>query len=226
MIIFRALSVLGLCAVWTVGALAQPPRGPMGGRDGNPPGGPPRSGPMMRSAKGRLPRVVEGAARLDGANALSKKQARRMLVLMSPWKARPRMSEAQAQSLLSGATGVLTGTQMAALDNERPGFGGPRDGQAGRDFGRPGSGGRMSGGGRMGGSGRMSGGFGGGGPRGGAMQVTPAQQNAMRAMMASFNPFYTGSGAQMAVPERMQQGLQRRRDRLSLALSQLQQRAR
>lgn len=181
---------------------------------------------MMRSAKGRLPRVVEGATRLDGANALSKKQAQRMLALVSPWRSRPRMTEAQAQSLLSQALGVLTPAQKAALEAGRPGFGGPRGGQGGlpsggRDFGGPGDG--RGPGGRGPGDRGPGGGFGGGG-----MQApTATQQNAMRAMMASFNPLYTGSDSQLTVlPERMQQGMQRRRDRLNAALSQLQQRAR
>lgn len=213
---YRALSVLGLCAV-TTGALAQP-RGPMGGR---PFGGSSMGRSMMRSAKGRVPRLVEGAARLGGADALSKKQARRMVALVSPWKSRPRMSEAQAQTFLAQASGVLTPTQKATLEAERPGFGGPRNGRGGPDGG--------SGGPRPGGRG-----FGGGGPRGGGgfggggmQQQSGAQQNAMRAMMASFNPFYAGSNPQMAeLPERMQQGMQQRRDRLNAALSQLQQRAR
>lgn len=148
-----------------------------------------------------------------------------MMTLVSPWKSRPRMTEAQAQTLLSQALGVLSPAQQTALEAGRIGFGGPRDGRGGpppggRDFG--GSGG--PGGGRRGPGNR--------GPRGdfggsGMQPPTPAQQNAMRAMMASFNPLYTGSSSQLgALPERMHQGMQRRRDRLNGALSQLQQRAR
>jgi hypothetical protein len=204
-------------------------------------GGPPKGGGMMRSVKMRLPRMVERVARLSGSNALSKKQAQRMMALVSPWKSRPRMSESQAQTFLSQASGVLTSAQKAALQADRPGGGpggrGPGGGGPGgggpRGEGGPPGGGRGFGGpGGRGSDGRgpggPGGGFGGGRRGGGEMQgQTPAQQNAMRTMMASFNPLYTGSAPQMAgMPERMQQGMQRRRDRLNAALSQLQQRAR
>jgi len=157
---------------------------------------------MMRSAKGRLPRLIEGAARLSGPSALSKKQARQMVALFSPWKSRPAMSETQARGLVSQATGVLNSSQLAALEAGRVGrgprgTGGPPDGnRRPRDPERrpPPDGGRMG---------------------------------DMRAMMATFNPLFAGArGMESQLPERMREGMQRRRERLGAAFSQLQQMAR
>ncbi len=50
---------------------------------------------------------------------------------------------------------------------------------------------------------------------------------AMRAMMESYNPLYGGaSGMESQLPPRVQEGMQRRRDRLNAALKQVRQRAR
>jgi len=171
----------------------------MGGR-------PAMGGPMMRSAKGRLPRLILGAARLNGPDALSKKQARCMNSLFSPWKSRPRMSEAQAQSLCSQASTILTANQIQAIEAQRP------DGSRG---GGPRGGGAM----------RPHEGFGGGGGFGGRLGGPP--MGAMRAMMESYNPLYGGSsGMESQLPSRMQEGMRRRRDRLNAALKEVRQMAR
>lgn len=185
-------ALLGVCALLPALAFAQPPLPPMGGRL-------PMGGAMTRSAKGRLPRLILGAARLSGPDALSKKQARRMNSLLSPWTSRPRMSEAQAQSLYSQASAILTANQIRTIEAQRP------DGPRG-DRPRGGGGGnRPSFGGRRGGP-----------PMG-----------AMRAMMESYNPLYGGaSGMESQLPSRMQEGLQRRRDRLNTALEQVRKMAR
>ncbi len=206
----QIVRVLGLVAL---SLLAVPVGAQPGAREGGPPRG--GRGGGMRSAKMRLPRLVEGAARLSGSTVLSKKQAKTMVGLLAPWKKRPAMSEDTAQKLFNGLANTLTPAQKTALQNDRPRFGGGRDGGGGgRDGGRgPGGGGRPRGGGRDG--------------QGQGQRPTPAQMDKMRAMMATFNPFYAGTSAALnSLPAPMKQGMQKRRDRLNAALSQLQQKAR
>lgn len=155
---------------------------------------------MGRSVKMRLPRVIEGSARLSGGNALSRQQARRMLAFVAPWRSRPSMSESQGQALLSNLSGVLSSSQKSALVADRPRMDGPRPG--GRGPGRGDGGGHRP-------------------PPGGG------NWDAMRSMMATFNPLYIGSSPVLAaLPERMREGMQRRRDHLNAAVSQLKQKAR
>lgn len=183
-----------------------------------------------RSAKMRLPRFIESAARLSGATALSGKQAKQMVKLIEPWRKRPTMSEAAGQTLFTGLTNTLTAAQKTAMEKDRPRFGGPGGGGPGG----PGGGGRMGGpggGGRGQGQGRPGGGGGrmeGGGPGGGMGQPpTQAQMDKMRSMMASYNPLYTGTSAGFAsLPDPIKKGMQRRRDRVTAALSQIQKKAR
>jgi len=214
--------LLGLAALgfWVVPGLAQPQGRPMQG------GARPPMGGRMRSEKMRLPRLVEGAARLSGANALSKKQAKQMVHLVSPWRSRPTMSEDAGKKLFASLTGTLSSAQKAAMQNDRPRFGGGgRDG-GGRDGGRMGGpGGRMGGpGGRMGGPG---GGPGGGRGMGGGMRPSGAQMDKMRAAMASFNPLYSGTPAGFSsMPAPFKERMTQQRNRLNSALSQLQQKAR
>lgn len=129
-----------------------------------------------------------------------------MNALFSPWQSRPRMSQAQAQSLYSQASALLTSNQIQAIEAQRPN--GPRgDGPRGAGGMRPRDG------------------FGGGGGFGGRPGGPP--MGAMRAMMESYNPFYGGaSGAESQLPPRMQEGMQRRRARLNEALAQVQKMAR
>lgn len=160
----------------------------------------------MRSAKRRLPRLIMGAARLSGPDALSKKQARRMNALFSPWKSRLQTSQAQAQSLYWQASVILAANQIRSIEARRPS--GPRGGAL-----------------RAGGAMRWRNGFGEGGGDG----VCPggASRGAMRAMMESYNPLLGGaSGMESQLPPRMQEGMGRRRDRLNAALEQVRQRAR
>ena len=203
----KIIRILGLAALGAlaVPVLAQPPGRPMQGGAGRPP-----MGGRMRSPKMRLPRLIEGATRLSGANMLSKKQAKQMLKLVSPWRSRPTMSEDAGQKLFTSLSGTLSVTQKTALQNDRPRFGGG-GGPGGR-----GDGGRGPGGGPRG----NMGGPGGGRPGG-------AQMDKMRAAMVSFNPLYSGTPAGMSsMPAPFKEGMQRQRNRLNSALSQLQQKAR
>ena len=209
-IVMQIVRVLGLVAlsVFVVPVGAQPKGGvrpPMGG---------PRGG--MRSAKMRLPRLVEGAARLSGADALSKKQAKSMISLIAPWRKREAMSEDAGQKLFTSLAGTLTAAQKTALQNDRPRFGGGRSGDGRGPGGR---GGERRGRGSGGPRGNRSGGQG--------QRPTQAQMDKMRAMMATFNPLYSGTSAALnSLPAPMKEGMQKRRDRLNAALSQLQQKAR
>ncbi|RYX84921.1 hypothetical protein EON83_08260 [bacterium] len=219
----RIIRVLGLAVLglWAVPTMAQP-GSTQGGR---PPGGGGMRG-GMRSPKMRLPRFVEGAVGLSGANALTKAQAKKMVGLVAPWKTRPTMSEDAGKALFASLTGTLTAAQKTAMEKDRPRFGG--QGGPGGPGGRP-EGGRGGMGG-PGGGGRPEGGRGGmggpGGPRGGE-PPSKAQMDKMRSMMASYNPLYTGTPAALAsMPEPMKEGMKRRRDRLNAALSQLQKKAR
>ncbi len=203
---------------WAWPVLAQPGgRPPMNGR--------PPMGGRMRSPKMRLPRLIEGATRLSGAVALSKTQAKQMLGLVSPWRSRSTMSEAAGTKLFASLSGTLSQAQKTALRNDRPRGGGGPNGRGG-DGRRPrGEGAR--GGGRMGGPGGGMGGPGGGrmgGPGGG---MGGAGMDKMRAAMASYNPLGSGTPAGFAsMPAPFKEGMQRQRNRLNSALSQLQQKAR
>ena len=230
----KIIRVLGLAALglWSIPVLAQP-GGP--GQGGRPPQGGRGMG-MMRSEKMRLPRLIEGSAHLSGSSALSKKQAQQMVKLVTPWRKRPTMSEADGKKLFSNLSGTLTSAQKTAMQNDRPRMG---DGRGPGGPGGPGAGGRGGAQGQGGGRGQGQGGGDrpggrgeggrGGGPGGAGMgqRPTEAQMKAMRSMMDSYNPLYSGTPAALAsMPDQMKRGMQRRRDRLNAALSQLQQKAR
>lgn len=224
----KIIRVLGLAALglWTLPTWAQP-GGPMqGGRPSQ--GG--RGMGMMRSEKMRLPRFIESASRLSGSTALSKKQAQQMVRLVTPWRKKPIMSEDAGKNLFTSLSGTLNSAQKTAMQNDRPrmgdgrGPGGP-NGRGGPQGGGRGPGGRGGGRGEGGPGGRPGGP---GGPGGRGMQrPTEAQMKAMRSMMASYNPLYSGNPAGFAsMPDQFKKGMQRRRDRLNAALSQIQQKAR
>lgn len=218
----KILRVLGLAVLSVVAVSGS--TAPVWAQPGGPggPGGGGRGGGMGRSPKMRLPRLISSANRLSGSNALTKVQARRMVSLVTPWRKRPTMSDADAKTLYTNLSGTLTATQKTALQNDRPGGG--RDG--GRGDG-PGRGGREGGPGG-GGGGRMGGGP--GGPGGGQMP-SREQMDKMRAqmekVMASYNPLYSGTPAGVgAAPPQMKEMMKRRSDRLNSTLSELQQKAR
>ena len=183
-------------------------------RDGRPPMGGQRGGP--RATKMRLPRLIMGASRLSGSDALTKKQARQMLRLVSPWQKRATMDENSARALFTSLAGVLTPAQKTALENDHPGRGGGPDGGGPRRGGGPGGGGPR---------GQFGGGPRGGGP--GGQRPDRAQMDALRGAMESFNPLYSGTtSALQGLRAPFAEAMQRRRDRLNGALSQLKQLAR
>lgn len=106
--------------------LAQGP--PPGGTMGGPP---PEFRQMMAQMQYRRQlraqiRAIDEMNR-DPATALSPAQAKQLLGIVKPWTTRPRMTEADAQSIIRSIRKLLTPRQATLVANARPrrGFGGP-----------------------------------------------------------------------------------------------------
>lgn len=151
-------------------------------------------GGMNRSPKGRLTGLLRSIEELEKGRtkALSKAQAKTVVGVVAAWKAKPRMSDAEAKMVYTKLNGTLTTTQKNELDKiaakNRRGFGGDRAGGGGR------------------------GGPGGGGPGGGGAP-NPQQMAEMRSRMKrmegffkTYNPLYppTKYAEFKSMPDRMQ----------------------
>ena len=137
-------------------------------------GGP--GGGMNRTAKGRLSGLFRDIEELEKnkSKALTKAQAKTITGIITPWKAKPKMSEDEAKAVYGKINGALTSTQKNELDKiaakNRKGFG----------------------------SAGGSGGPGGGGPGGGSGGPPDAKQMAemrarmqkMQGFLKTYNPFY------------------------------------
>jgi len=96
------------------------------------PGGPPPEFRQMMSQMQyrrqlrRQIRAIDDMNR-DPATALSPGQARQLLGILKPWTTKPRMTEADAQSIMRSIRKLLTPRQATIIANFRPrrGFGGP-----------------------------------------------------------------------------------------------------
>lgn len=256
------LYVVGvLTALVSSTVLAQPkgrPQGrPPGGPGGRPrwPGGPPPGGPrgpggrMRNNPKMRLGGFIHDIGELerDKHNALSRDQAKKVLAALSPWRKKPKMTEAEAQSLLTKISGVLNAKQKAVLQklaqnrrfgpppggpggpppDGRPRGGPPPDGPGGRrgprgQNGRPGQGGPPPGG--PGGPGGPPSGPRPGGPGG---RPSPQQMQKMQAFFKTFNPLYPpGSYKELKdMPPRMRDGFKRRYQEQEALLNALTRKA-
>lgn len=198
------MGLAGTSTVW-----AQWP-GQRGGPGGPPPGGP--GGNFWPSIRMRLGDEFGGLADLEKSKTpLTKAQAKQVVALIRPWQKKPTMSEAEAQSLLTRLTAMLTAQQQNAwrklgAAHRPPGFrpGGP-GGPGGPPPGGPGPDGR---GGPGGPGGPSPNGMGGplpgvrsanGGRRGpGQRPGGPpdrARMQQMQAFFKTFNPFYAAPAA-------------------------------
>lgn len=165
-----------------------------GGGQGGPGGG------MSRSAKGRLGGLIRGIDELEKGKtkALTKAQAKTVVGVLMPWKAKPKMSEDEAKTVYGKLNSTLTTTQKNELDKiaakNRRGFGGDRGGQGGQ-------GGRGGGFGGPGGGG----GAGGGAPTDKERAEFRARMQKMQGFMKTYNPFYpiTKYPDFKAMPDRM-----------------------
>jgi hypothetical protein len=214
LILLALLPSLSMAPAWS-----QPP-----GRGDGPPGGPRGFGGGMRnSPKNRISRFMRGLERMEeeSKTPLNKAQARKIVSLVSPWRSRKTMTDAQAKTLYTSLTNVLTAEQKKALSNGRPGGRGGNWGGRGGD--RPDGGRRDRPDGPRGGGdgGRRPGGMGGGRP-------TEAQMTAMRKMMASSNPLASPrlNAGFSSMPERMQTRMIERFRNSEDFLKQLSQKAR
>lgn len=146
-------------------------------------GGGGQGGGMNRTAKGRLSGLLRGIEQLEKnkAKALTKAQAKTIVGVIMPWKAKPKMSEAEAKTVYSKINGALTTSQKNELDKiaakNRRGFGSAGGGQGG-------PGGGPGGGGPGGGPG------GGGAPDASRMAEMRARMAKMQGFFKTYNPFY------------------------------------
>lgn len=167
------ITTLAVALTLSTAALAQGPGGPGGGGGFQPT-------PQMKAwQKFRdnhknyrtLQQTVYGLAELDKdpKTRLTKVQAKKILAVLTPWRAKPTMTDAQALKLSKDLTAPLTLAQLKKLATSReggnrmgggrPGGGGP-GGPGGGGPGGPGGGGnRTAGPGAPGGGGRPGGGF-------------------------------------------------------------------
>lgn len=193
-----ALAVLLVSAVW-----AQPPGRPGGMRD-NP--------------KREVSRIIAGIGHLEksGKAKLSTAQARKILDIVSPWRKRSTMNEAQAKDLNKKLRAVLTSTQTKELESWRPGR---RDGQRGEQRrGGPGRGEGKRGEGR--GGNRREGSRGPGGDWRKDMEKAEAfYKNHNPLASPSSNPAYK------QMPSRMQEGMKRRYEATNAVLVALAKKA-
>ncbi len=207
-----ALAILLVSSVW-----AQPPGRPGGMRD---------------SAKRDVSRFVAGVGRLEekGKAKLSTAQAKKVLDLVSPWRRKSTMTDAQAKDLAKKLNAVLTSAQTKELQSLRPrrgeGRGGPGgDRRGGGDGPRGGRDGDRRGGGPGGpGGDRRGGGPGGPGGRDGdwrkGMEKAEAFFKTHNPLAApSLNPSYK------QLPSQMQEGVKRRYDANNAVFTQLGKKA-
>lgn len=197
-----ALAVLVVSTVW-----AQPPGRPGGMRD-NP--------------KRDISRFIAGVGHLErsGKAKLSSAQAKKILDLVSPWRRRTTMNEAQAKDLDKKLRAVLTTTQLKELQSLRPGRG---EGRGGRDGRRSGDGPR---------SGRDGGRRDGDGPRGerrggGSSGDWRKEMEKAQAFFKTHNPLAppTSNPSYKQLSSRMQEGVKRRYDATNSVLSALSKKA-
>lgn len=187
-----ALAVLLVSAVW-----AQPPGRPGGMRD-NP--------------KRDVSRFIAGVGHLEksGKAKLSTTQARKILDIVSPWRRRSTMNEAQAKDLNKKLRAVLTSTQAKELQNWRPSR---RNGQRGE---------------RRGGQGRGEGnrGEGRGGNRGPGGDWRKEMGKA-EAYFKTSNPLASPSAnpSYKQLPSQMQEGVKRRYEATNAVLAALAKKA-
>lgn len=190
-----------------------------------------RGGPMgMRGrddAQFRLGGLWRGIDELENsATPLSKTQAVRVVALIRPWSNRPQMTEAQAGQLDGQLRAVLTTTQKNTLDSRRFGErGGPERGPGGKG-GDDREGRRFGRGPR--GEGRGDGPRG-DGPRGGRGEgFDPQKMAAIRAHLASYNPFYAPTGLKTwkTLPQPIQQRMTDRYKRMRATLEALSRKSR
>lgn len=138
--------------------------------------GGPAGGSNRNSPKRRLTTLVRGIGELEKAKKapLTKDQAKKIVAALSPWKAKPKMTEDEAKALYGKINTVLTTKQKNELDKMAA---------QGRRFG---SGDRERGG--------AGGGGGQGGGQGGPSDAERAQMRqrmqAMQGFMKTYNPFY------------------------------------
>jgi hypothetical protein len=192
---------------------------------------------MRNSPKARLSGLWRNLGELQKSKAaLSKDQAKKVVALVRPWSSRPKMTDAEAQSLQTKISAVLTTGQKdemkkmatARRDSTRGGPGG----WGGRGSGGPGGPGGPRGG-APGGWGGPRGGSpdGSGGPRGGREGIDPQRMQQMRekmqGLMKTMNPFYPPTNYKeiKELPPRMQQRFTRRYDATRAVLTSLVQKA-
>jgi hypothetical protein len=158
-------------------------------------GGP--GGGMSNSPKRRLTGLLRGIDELEKnkTKALNKAQAKTFIGVITPWKAKPKMSDDEAKAVYTKLNGTLTTSQKNELDKiaakNRRGFGSGPGGAGGQG----------------GGQGRPGGGPGGGGPggAGGNGSDFRAQMQKMQGFMKTYNPFYpiTKYSEFKTMPDRM-----------------------
>ncbi len=195
---------------------------------------------MRNSPKARLGGLWRNLGELQKSKAaLSKDQSRKVVALVRPWSSRPKMTDAEAQSLHTKISAVLTASQkqemkkmaMARRNAMRGGADGPRRSGPGGPGGWGGPSGPR-GGGSGGWGGPRGGGPGGpGGLRGGREGWDPQRMQQMRekmqGLMKTMNPFYPPTNYQEVkeLPLRMQQRFTRRYDATRAVLTSLVQKA-
>jgi hypothetical protein len=173
-------------ALSTAGALAQGPPGA-----GGPGGGqmPPEFAAFRKKMEkfnannkhfAALTRTLRSLGRLeeDPKTALTKDQAKKLLVIYKAWKPKPTMSNEQAKDVNKQINGILNIAQIKKLNTG--GAGGPGGG---------GGGFRMGGGGGAGGGGGRPGGGGPGGPPGGMANFKFPEPSLYNPFNPSTSPF-------------------------------------
>lgn len=206
-----ALGVLLTSVVW-----AQPPGGPGGMRG------------MRDNPKRKLETFVLSVGQLEktGKAKLSAVQAKKIVTVISPWRKKSAMTDAQASALQTKLSAALTSTQKKEVESLRPRRGERRDGErrgaqrpGGERRGGPGGGGPSGPGGREG--------RGGSGPNTAQGKEFRQRMEKMRGFFNTYNPFYPAGSYKTVqeMPARMQEGFKRRSNSINAVLTQLSKKA-
>lgn len=166
--------------------------------------GPGSSGSRSNSPKRKLGGLLRNIGELEKSKtaALTKPQAKSVVGLVNPWKAKPKMTDDDAKALFIKVNAVLTAKQKAELDKLAA---------MDRRFG-PGERSSGPGGGGPGGPGGGFGGPGGGAPDPAKMKEFQAMREKLSGFFKMYNPFYppTKYKEYNDLPERMQKSFTER----------------
>jgi hypothetical protein len=146
-----------------------------------------------QTPKRRLTRLLQNIEELEKAKKapLTKPQAKTIVTVLSPWKAKTKMSDDEAKAIYGKVNGALTTKQKNEID------------KIAALARRTGGGGNWGGGGGQGGQGGGQGGP----PDAARMAEMRQRMQKMQGFMKTYNPFYppTKYAEFKSIPERMQE---------------------